>query len=604
MKRLRRLLKYLAAYKSLVLGNILSNVLMALFTVISIPAIIPFLQILFDQSAPVATRPTVTNLGSFVDFCKFQISELIRTDGKETALIYICIFLVVLYFMRNLFRYLSMFFMAPVRNGLVRDIRNQLFDKLMHLPLSYFSEKRKGDLMARITTDVGEIEWSIFNVLETVFREPIILIGCLSYMLYVSPVLTGFVFLLLLVAGSIIGRIGKRLKKQSHKAQDQLGTLVSIIEEGISGLRIVKGFNAEGYQSNKFGTVNDTYKDILTRVLWRRDLASPLSEFLGIILVAVLLWFASKQVFAGKLDPATFFSYLLAFYYILNPVKNFSSALYNIQKGMAAVERVEVILNEEDRIVELENARSIEHFKNEIEYRSIGFHYQQSEQEVLKNINLKIPKGKIIALVGASGAGKSTLADLLPRFYDVVSGEIILDGLNIKEYKLKDLRNLIGIVSQEAILFNDTIFNNIVFGKKGIDKNKVIECAKIANAHDFIMQTEKGYESNIGDRGMKLSGGQRQRLTLARALVNDPPILILDEATSALDSESELLVQQALLNVMQNRTSIVIAHRLSTIQNADEIIVLDQGEIIERGNHSVLLEKNGIYRKLFELQAF
>ena len=466
MRRLKTLFKYISPYKSLIIGNITSNILMAFFTVISIPAMIPFLQILFNQSPIVTDKPEVTDLQSFLTLCKFYVSEMIANGGRERALVYICIFLVGLYFLRNLFRYLSLAFMAPLRNSMVRDIRLQLFKKLLDLPLSYFSEQRKGDLMARLTTDVGEIERSIFNFLETIFREPVILFGCLAYMLYVSPELTAFVFILLIVAGSIIGRIGKSLKKQSSKAQGQLGHLVALIEEGLSGLKITKGFNAEDYQSHKFDKVNRDYKNILTRVFWRKDLASPLSEFLGIVLVAFLLWYASRQVFAGKLDPATFFSYLLAFYYILNPVKNFSNAVYNIQKGLAAVERVEDILNEENPIEEIENAIAVSGFENNIEYKDVSFFYEDGDQQILKNINLVIPKGKIIALVGASGAGKSTLVDLLPRFYDVASGEILLDGQNIKSLKLKELRNLIGIVTQEAVLFNDSIQNNIVFGQK------------------------------------------------------------------------------------------------------------------------------------------
>jgi len=491
-----------------------------------------------------------------------------------------------------------------VLNGIVRDIRNELFTKITELPLSYFSEERKGDLLSRMTADVAEIQWSILMAIEAIFREPIIITLCLATMIYISPSLTIFVFVLLIFTAVIIGGIGKTLKRKSALAQHKLGSLISILEESLSGLRIIQGFNAEEFQKKKFETENNSYLKLLVHVFWRRDLSSPLSEFLGITVVAVLLWYASLQVFAGTLEPEALFAYLLAFFYILNPAKSFSKAYYNVQKGIAATERVEAILDAKVLITEDPAAQAIHELKNGIEYRNLSFSYKNDEKQVLRNINLHIPKGKVIALVGPSGGGKSTFVDLLPRFMDPNEGEILIDGINIKNYKLKDLRALMGIVSQEAILFNDSIFNNIVFGLKGVSEKDVINAAKVANAHDFIMETENGYQTNIGDRGSKLSGGQRQRMTIARAVLKNPPIMILDEATSALDSESEKLVQEALIKLMENRTSVVIAHRLSTIQHADEIIVIENGRIIERGSHHTLMENGGAYRKLVALQAF
>lgn len=598
-----RLLSYIRNYKAFITLNIVSNILTALFTVISIPLLIPFLEVLFDRASPMQTAPAFQwSMTGIKDYFYYQFGQLIAHNGKETALVYVCACILLAFFLKNTFRYLALFFMAPVRNGMIRDIRQQLFDKMLALPLSYFSDERKGDLMSRITADVQEVESSILNMLEIIFREPIIIVGSMAFMLYVSPALTGFVFMLLLFTAVVIGGIGRSLKKSSSLVQSRLGSLVSIVEEALGGLRIVKGFNAEGYQRNKFSVENNAYRRLLTRLLWRRELASPLSEFLGIAVVAALLWFGSRQVFAGDLSPETFLTFIFAFYNIIDPAKNFSKAYYNIQKGVAAMQRVEVVLDAQMRIEEKPGALPIKQFSKSIEYRDLSFAYK--EDPVLDNINLEIPKGKIVALVGASGAGKSTIVDLLPRFYDVEKGGIYIDGINVKDYKIKDLRALMGIVSQEAILFNDTIYNNIVFGLEGVTANDVENAARIANAHEFILATEHGYQTNIGDRGSKLSGGQRQRITIARAILKNPPILILDEATSALDSASEKLVQEALYHLMKNRTSIVIAHRLSTIQHADEIVVMNKGRIVERGPHAELLERQGEYRKLVELQAF
>jgi ABC-type multidrug transport system fused ATPase/permease subunit len=600
-----RLLTRLKNYRLNVILSVVSNILMAVFTIISIPLLQPFLEILFEQTEAVNERPEWRlDLSSIVQSAQFYLSQLIEQQGRETALIYVCIAIVTTFFLKNLFRYLALFFLAPVRNGVIRDIRQQVFEKLMHLPLGYFSEERKGDIMSRITTDVQEVEASILNVLEAFFREPLIIAGALFFMIYVSPSLTVFVFILILFTAIVIGGIGRTLKKTSAVVQEKLGTLVSIIEEALSGLRIIKGFNAESYQESKFNTENNDYRHILTRLLWRRDLSSPLSEFLGISVVAVLLWYGSRLVFNGQLEASTFIVFIFAFYNVIEPAKSFSKAFYNIQKGIAAVQRVEKVLDAQSNITEQPDARPIQTLQTGITYQNVSFAYRNMDGPVLQQINLDIEKGKVIALVGPSGAGKSTLVDLLPRFFDVSEGQILIDGVDIREYKIQDLRALMGIVSQEAILFNDSIYNNIVFGKKNVSKEQVVHAAKIANAHDFITATENGYDTNIGDRGMKLSGGQRQRLTIARAILKNPPILILDEATSSLDSESEKLVQEALVQLMQERTSIVIAHRLSTIQHADEIIVLKDGRIIERGTHRSLLAKEGEYRKLVGLQAF
>ena len=604
MQRIGSLLKFLHKYRQNVCLNILSNILMVVFSIFSIPMLIPFLEILFGQKELVMeSKPSSFDVATIVHNFNYELSQIITSAGKEQALIYLCIGIVTIFFFKNLFRYLSVFFMAPVRNGIVRDIRQRLFDKILILPLSYFSDERKGDIMARVTVDVQEIENSILSVLESIIREPLIIIGALTLMIYLSASLTFFVFFLLIFTGVVIGGIGKALKKQSSKVLERQGSLVSNLEESLSGLRIIKAFNAEKHQSNKFLKENNSYKKLLTRLLWRRDLSSPLSEFMGISVVAVLIWYGFREVNSGTISVAAFIAFLYAFFTIIEPAKKFASASYKIQKGIAAVERIEVILNAENKIQDAQNAQSLKVFESSVEFNDVSFFYKKEDGNVVEGINFKISKGKTVALVGSSGAGKSTLADLLPRFYDVQKGQIIIDGKDLRQLKLDDLRAQIGIVTQEAILFNDTIFNNIAFGEKNITEEQVVAAAKVANAHNFIMATEKGYQSNIGDRGMKLSGGQRQRLTIARAILKDPPILILDEATSALDSESEKLVQEALEKLLENRTSLVIAHRLSTIQHADEILVLKEGQIIERGTHQKLLELGGEYGKLVALQA-
>ncbi len=605
MQTISKLFKYIRNYKPYVALNILCNILMVFFNLVSIPMLIPFLQILLGQTIPPTQKPDFQwNIRTLTDMFYYQLGHIIEQYGKERALIYVCIAMVILFFFKNLFRYLALYFIAPLRNGVVRDIRQALFDKTLRLPLSYFSDERKGDLISRITADVQEIEYSILHVLETVVREPLLIIGAMSLMVYISPTLTGFVFILLGFTGFIIGGIGKSLKKESSALQEKLGSMVSVLDEALGGSRVIKAFNAEGYQRQKFGLENNGYRNLLMKHYRRRELASPTTEFLGITVVCVLIWFGFKQVVSTELTPQSFLGFLYAFFTVIEPAKAFSAASYNIRRGAGALARIEEILNAKETIIDAKTPKLLRGgFQHQIEYKNVSFYYREAEKQVLANINLTVEKGKIVALVGASGAGKSTIADLLPRFYDVTEGAILIDGMDIRDLKVKDLRSLMGIVTQEAILFNDTIYNNIVFGLENIDNQQVIAAAKAANAHDFIENTEGGYQTNIGDRGMKLSGGQRQRLTIARALLRNPDILILDEATSALDSESEKLVQEALMLLMTGRTALVIAHRLSTVQHADEIIVLRHGEIIERGSHDVLIQLGGEYRKLVELQG-
>ncbi len=541
---------------------------------------------------------------SIKEYFNYYFSLTIIENGKMDALIMICVLVVVMIFFKNLFRYLAMFFIAKARTGVVKDLRAKMFKKSLVLPLSFYSDEKKGDIMSRFSNDVLEVEWSILNSLEILFRDPISILIYLATLLYMSPQLTLFVFVLLPVAGLIIGRIGKSLKKTSVKGQQKVGELMSSVEETLGGLRIIKAFNAENFINKKFDKQNSEYTVLMTSMYRKRDLASPMSEFLGVTAMAIVLWFGGKLVLSNDSDisASTFVGYIAIFSQIINPAKAFSSAFYNIQKGIASVERINKIIEAEETIKEKPNAIEQCRFNYHIEFKNVSFAY--NDKYVLKNINLTIEKGKTIALVGQSGAGKSTLVDLLPRFYDVLSGEVLIDGINVQDMKLHDLRALFGVVTQESILFNDTVFNNIAFGVENAKEADVIAAAKVANAHAFISQLENGYHTNIGDRGSKLSGGQRQRISIARAVFKNPPILILDEATSALDTESERLVQDALNHLMQNRTSIVIAHRLSTIQNADEIIVMHEGQIVERGKHTELITQDGVYKKLCDLQTF
>ncbi len=574
---------------------------MALCMVISIPIIIPFFQILFGRVKP-SGEPVAFSVNNIQSWLEYVFGRLVEVYSQETALLIVCVTFVAIFFLKNLFRYLSLVFMARVRNGIVRDVRNAVYQKYMHLPLAYFTRGKKGDLLSRISTDVQEIEYSILNVIESIFKEPIVIIGSITFMLFTSLRLTLFVFVLILITVFVIGRISRKLKRQSKEAQSRLADLVIHVEESLNGMRIIQGFNAQQYQRDRFGMINERYKKLLTRIMYRRDLSSPLSEVLGIAIVSGLFWYGAHLVFKSEIKPETFFAYLYAFFNVIAPSKSFSTAYYNIQKGLAAVDRVNEIIDNDEEIKEIPEPKPIHSFEKEIVFENVGFQYNDNGEWVLKNINLKIPKGQVLAIVGSSGAGKSTLADLLPRFHDVSEGKISFDGTDIREFDLKQLRGLMGIVNQDPVLFHDTIFNNITFGRPDATMEEVIRVATISQMHDFIMAQPDGYNTIVGDRGSTLSGGERQRLTLARALLVNPPILILDEATASLDSKSERLVQQALSKIMEGRTSIVIAHRLSTVQHADQIIVLQNGKIIESGDHASLMQRQGEYYKFVGLQ--
>lgn len=616
MKLYFRILRYIKPYKGYAALNALFNILFVAFSLFSLTMVAPFLDLLFlKNDADYALRMAkgepefVLSISSIIDNFYFYLTKMIVDPerGKIYALVFICILVVVMFFLKNLCRYLAMYFLAPVRNRVVRDIRNEIYNKTLVLPLSYYSEERKGDIMSRMSSDVHEIEWSVMKSLEVVFRDPISIIAFLVTMVIMSPQLTLFVFVLLPLTGILIGSIGKSLRRTSARSKDTLGRLFSIIEETLSGLRIIKAFNAEKSVSEKFSKTNEEYTTIMTRMYRKTDLSSPMSEFLGTCVMVVVMYFGGKLVLDSNptLSASVFITYIAIFSQVIPPARSFTDAYYNIQKGIASAERIAKILDAEITIHEAANPTSIHSFKESIEYKNVSFAYVRGDVGyALRGINLKIEKGKTVALVGQSGAGKSTLVDILPRFYDATEGEVLIDGIPNTQYRISDLRGLMGNVTQESILFNDTIFNNIAFGMAHTKEEDVIAAAKIANAHEFIMQMENGYQSNIGDRGSKLSGGQRQRISIARAVLKNPPILILDEATSALDTESERLVQDALSKLMQNRTSLIIAHRLSTILHADEIIVMSKGEIIERGNHHQLIAKEGAYKKLSDMQAF
>ncbi len=613
MKNYRKLLKYLKNYKRYAFLNILFNILSAIFGVFSITLVIPFIGFLFGKQELVTSAPPLSfNAADLKENFYFFLSRIIIDNtqidnpnaGKIAALLILCGAFLVALFLKNLFRYLAMYYIAFMRNGVIRDIRNEMYDKILQLPLQYYNNERKGDIMSRISNDVMEIEWSILSALEFVFREPFIIILTLALLIALSPQLTLTVFIVLPIAGIIIGLLGKSLRRSSGKAQAMMGQLFSNIEETLGGLRIIKAFTAETFSRLKFNKLNNDYTRVMVRVFNKRDASSPLSEFFGAVATVVVIYFGGKLVLesGNGFGAEDLIGYIAMFSQIIPPAKAFATAYGNMQKGLASAERINKILDAEVTIVDAPKAIEDIEFKNEVVYNNISFAYR--DESVLKDINLKISKGQTIALVGPSGSGKSTLADLLPRFYDVQQGEILIDGINLKKIKLESLRKLIGVVTQESILFNDTVRNNIAFGMPDATDLQVEQAARIANAHEFIELLPDGYETNIGDRGSKLSGGQRQRISIARAILKNPPILILDEATSALDTESERLVQDALIKLMANRTTLVIAHRLSTIQHADEIIVLQKGEIVERGTHSTLILHDGVYKKLYEMQGF
>lgn len=605
MKDFLKIVRYIFPYKAYAGLNVIFNVLSTIFSLFSFALAIPFLGILF-KTQPLITEKIPLDFGNVSNLqhnFNYWLSQIIIDKGEIQALVSIGIIVIIATFLKTGTMYLANHFMVPIRNGVVRDIRNKLFDKVISLPVGYFSEEKKGNIISRMTNDVQEIEWGIMSSLEMIFRDPIKIMLYLGTMIFLSWQMTIFVFILLPVVGLIIGQAGRSLRKTSMAGQKQMGSLMAQIDEMIGGLRIVKAFNAEKHISGRFKSTNKDYTELMNKINRRRFLASPLSELLATIAIVVIMWYGGTMILdkESAMSSQALIGYLIIFSQIIAPAKTLSSSWYNIKKAMASVDRVNDILNAKNLITEKQGAERIPKFSDSIEFKNVNFSY--TDIPVLIDINLKIRKGQTIALVGQSGSGKSTMVDLIPRFYDIESGEILIDGKSISNYKLSDLRELLGYVNQTPILFNDSIYNNIAFGNENANEQEVMEAARVANAHDFISETEFGYHSNIGDGGCKLSGGQRQRLSIARAVLKNPPVLILDEATSALDTESEKLVQEALENLMKNRTSIVIAHRLSTIKKADLICVLHDGKIVETGKHDDLLAKGGIYFKLHNLQV-
>ena len=599
MKRYSRVFNYLKAYKTSIARYFLNILLSIIFSIVSIGMLLPFMQLIFNVNQGGIPKPSTNPMMIWVNE---HLNSMLYSGDKLHDLGVVCIMIIVFIFLKNMFLYLSYRAMGPIKNGIVNRFRIELYNKILQLPIGYFTEKRKGDLMSRITNDVGEVEGSVVGTLEGWVRDPLAIIINLVVLFIISPKLTLFILFCIPFMGLVIGRLSRSLKKQSGVVAQKNGDSISIIEETLGGLRVIKAFNIEGLLRNKFLDINSSLLQAKNSIGFRRDLASPMSEMMGVTIFAVILWFGGQLVLKQELGltGALFLTYMGLFYNIIDPAKSISTAFSNMQKGAAAISRIEEILNAPVMVDDNPNGKKIESFNSCIEFKNVGFMYDDAV--ILKNINLKVEKGKTLALVGSSGAGKSTLADLVPRFHDASSGEILVDGINIRDYSLHSLRGLMSIVTQEPILFNDSIAHNIALGMDNASHDEIEQAAKVANAHQFIMHKEAGYETNIGDRGSKLSGGERQRVTIARAVLKNPPILILDEATSSLDTESERLVQDAINNLMSKRTSIVIAHRLSTIRHADEIIVLQKGEIVERGTHDSLINQNGFYKRLVEMQ--
>jgi len=603
VKKLLKLIPLIRHYRKYVFLNVLCNSISILFSLVSITLLIPFLQLLFNQVSLQTVRPAWSfTAGSVSAWYQYYFSQLIVKEGKFHALLIISILVVCMFFLKNLSRYLALYLVAPMRNYVIRDLRNNLYNKVLILPLAYFTEQRKGDIISRISHDVLEVEWSVMNSLMILFRDPLAIMLFLAVLFLVNPLLTLITLVLLPLTGLLINYIGKMLNRYSRKGQDKLGMLVSMVEESIHGIKIIKAFNAFSYMRGGFTRLNGEYTRLMNKVFRRRDLSNPLTEFLAIMVMVALIWYGGRMVLQeGRgMHADVFLFYLAVFSQLIPPAKNLITAYYYIEKGLASLGRIEEVMEAEEVIVECDGAVSVKDLKECISYKDVGFSY--GSKAVLEGINLDIRKGEVVALVGPSGAGKSSLVDLLPRFYDIRSGSLTIDGREIRELRIDPLRAMFGIVSQETMLFNDTIFNNIVFGKMHVQPDDVTKAAHTAYAHEFIMRTPSGYQTVIGDRGIRLSGGERQRLSLARALLRDPQVYILDEATSALDNESENLIQEALKKVLPGRTAIIIAHRISTIRLADTIVVLKDGRIVEKGSFENLSKGDTSFVKLFHQQ--
>lgn len=606
-ENLKKIIPFALKYKKDIVMNIVYNIFYAFFSTLLMVSMIPTLNVIFGLNKKITTEPVFTGIGeikSFAeDYLNYKVTQLTEDKGFEVAILFVISIIIITAFLKNITNYFASYHVTRLRNGVLKDLRQKLYNVIINLPISYYSERRKGDVMSRMLGDVNEVKNSFFQVLELVVREPLTIIFSIVTMFIISPKLTLFVFLFIPISGFIISRVGKNLKSKSTKAQEQNGLQISILDETLSGLKVVKGFNSENVFITKFNNSLDRLLRLSNSIGNKNNLASPLSEFLGILTIATLLWYGGQLVIVDKsLAPTTFIAYIALAYTILTPAKAISKASYQVKTGLAAAERVFSLLEQENTIINKENAVVKTSFNTSISIENINFKYE--EENVLKNFSLEVPKGKTVALVGQSGSGKSTIANLLTRFYDVQEGSVKIDGIDIKDMTLESLRNLMGLVTQDSILFNDTIKNNILLGKQDATDEEIIAALKIANAYEFVKDLPNGIETNIGDAGGKLSGGQKQRLSIARAVLKNPPIMILDEATSALDTESEKFVQVALENMMQNRTSIVIAHRLSTIQKADNIVVMHKGEIVEQGTHDELLTLNGTYSKLVMMQSF
>lgn len=612
-ENLKKIFPFIKPYKFHVVWNVVYNILYALFSTLSFIALIPMMQVLFAQAEKISEKPTYTTIWEIPTFAKqylyYYITELEKNNGPQYALLLVVVLIIITFLLKNLFNYLASNHLMHLKNGVLKDLRNTMYNKIIDLPISYYSEKRKGDIMARMLGDVGEVQNSFFSILELIVKEPMTIIFTIAAMFAISVKLTIFVFIFIPISGYIISLIGKSLKSKSQELQYEGGYLISIVEESLSGLKVVKSYNAENSFKKRFNDSVDRLLKLSNSIGRKNNLASPFSEFMGIIVIAVLLWFGGNMVLVdtlpnGKaiLEGAQFLAYMGLAYNILTPAKAISKATYSVKSGMAAAQRVFEVLEVENAITDKPNAIVKASFDTDITIENINFKYE--EENVLKNFSLQVPKGKTVALVGQSGSGKSTIANLLTRFYDVQEGTIKIDGTDIKDMTMNSLRHLLGLVTQDSILFNDTIKNNILIGKENATDEEILDALKVANAYEFVQDLPNGIYTNIGDAGNKLSGGQKQRLNIARAVLKNPPIMILDEATSALDTESEKFVQVALENMMQNRTSIVIAHRLSTIQKADKIVVMHRGEIVEQGTHDELLTLNGTYSKLVMMQSF